>query len=518
MGASASTIAQQTAGQLYSSLADSGAFPLLLEVHSSSNGSSHECSAKHVVQLAEERKDSHGVLITKPGHQRRGMHDRVIAALQAYSTMATPLIKGPDLKILCGQENPACEEIGSLVQRNLEAFERLCQTFIVGAQTAQIDSAIVTSWPAQYGVVQADAALREDDPETKGPKARDLLVQKLKRTVQSWIKDPFAWDAGCGGGRMLERCDGVPEYGLRNCFTHKKEGAIEGYMIELISVLVELRVAPSGVRAGPLEEQISCIPGEKRLFSHEWWYIIGGIPEEERHSLQQSGDAFRYQRQIHAVLNGMSELQRRGYAYVDECLSVLGKAEPRVDGIQHGLVRWIADASLKGVEVTSPGMLRSLMVNSRGHGWLIAQKFDEAGRKVAYLLPKVRGTVDMVQHSSIAKTDPLIFAGTFSDAHRLDVSSGHYSSFARTRARSASSLSERLSSEPSLTSLTTTLRAFLESIGSVQEWQQQYPDCTLVPGHEEGWVRAKEYGETKKGAENTAKTVAEYMESFLHEA
>ena len=185
MGASASTIAEQTAGQLYSSLADSGAFPLLLEVHSSSNGSSHERSAKHVVQLAEERKHSHGVLITKPGHQRRGMHDRVIAALQAYSTMATPLIKGPDLKILCGQETPACEEIGSLVQRNLEAFERLCQTFIVGAQTAQIDSAIVTSWPAQYGVVQADAALREDDPETKGPKARDLLVQKLKRTVQS---------------------------------------------------------------------------------------------------------------------------------------------------------------------------------------------------------------------------------------------------------------------------------------------------------------------------------------------
>merc|ERR1711998_541307 len=117
----------------------------------------------------------------------------------------------------------------------------------------------------------------------------------------------------------------------------------------------------------------------------------------------------------------------------------------------------------------------------------------------------------MVQHSSIAKTDPLIFAGTFSDAHRLDVSSGHYSTFARTRARSASSLS----AEPSLASLTTTLRAFLESIGSVQEWQQQYPDCTLVPGHEEGWVRAKEYGETKKGAENTAKTVADYMESFL---
>ena len=150
MGASASTIAEQTAGQLYSSLADSGAFPLLLEVHSSSkgtDGSAHERSAKHVVQLAEERKHSHGVLITKPGHRRR-----VIAALQAYSTMATPLIKGPDLKILCGQENPACEEIGSLVQRNLEAFERLCQTFIVGAQTAQIDSAIVTSWPAQYGV------------------------------------------------------------------------------------------------------------------------------------------------------------------------------------------------------------------------------------------------------------------------------------------------------------------------------------------------------------------------------
>ena len=102
---------------------------------------------------------------------------------------------------------------------------------------------------------------------------------------------------------MLERCDGVPEYGLRNCFTHRKEGSIEGYMIELISVLVELRVAPSGVRAGPLCEQTSSIPGEKRLFSHEWWYIIGRIPDAERHCLQKSGDAFKYQRQIHAVLN-----------------------------------------------------------------------------------------------------------------------------------------------------------------------------------------------------------------------
>ena len=258
---------------------------------------------------------------------------------------------------------------------------------------------------------------------------------------------------------------------------------------------------------------ISYILGEKRLFSHEWWYIIGAIPDAERHCLQQSGDAFRYQRQIYAVLNGMSELQRRGYAYVDECLSVLGR--DRVEGIQHGLVRWIADASLKGVEVVSPGMLRALMVNSRGHGWLIAQKFDETGRKVAYLLPKVRGTVDMVQHSSIAKMDPLIFAGTFSDAHRLAVSSGHYSTFERTWARPAS-LSESLSAEPSLASLTTTLRAFLESIGSVQEWQQQYPDCILVPGHEEGWVRAKEYGETKKG--NIVKTVADYMESFVHVA
>ena len=48
MGASASTIAEQTAGQLYSSLADSGAFPLLLEVHSSSNGSSHEGRIKNI--------------------------------------------------------------------------------------------------------------------------------------------------------------------------------------------------------------------------------------------------------------------------------------------------------------------------------------------------------------------------------------------------------------------------------------------------------------------------------------
>ena len=134
------------------------------------------------------------------------------AASLAVTSLTTALATAADApaaaQALVATETPAaaddvCEDIGSLVQRNLEAFESLCQTFIIGAQTAPIGSAISTSWPAQYGVVQADAALREDDPETKGAEARDLLMQKLKSTVQSWIMDPFAWDAGCGGGRML---------------------------------------------------------------------------------------------------------------------------------------------------------------------------------------------------------------------------------------------------------------------------------------------------------------------------